>query len=116
MYKYYYHVFYLSLGVLLKEFYREVDKLLKGKDVPRVRVYSAHDISVFQFASILGISPSIGVPNYGALLSLELRRDTETGQYIVVVSNTVRYSSIGRQNLFPKRRGGTSAEELIALK
>ncbi|CAB3258036.1 unnamed protein product [Arctia plantaginis] len=77
---------YLSLqaGVLLKEFDREVDKLLKGKDIPRIRVYSAHDITVFQFASILGISPPIGVPKYGALLSLELRRDVETGQYIVV--------------------------------
>ncbi|CAB3242512.1 unnamed protein product [Arctia plantaginis] len=77
---------YLSLysGVHLQEFFDAVDKVINGRDVPRIQVYSAHDDNVFTFSSITRINPRLGVPKYGSLFSLELRRDLQTGEYIVV--------------------------------
>lgn len=73
-------------GVQLKEFFDAVDQVLSGIDVPRIMVYSAHDINVFTFSSITRINPRLSVPKYGSLFSLELRRDLITEEYIVVVS------------------------------
>ncbi|KAJ8721043.1 hypothetical protein PYW08_006508 [Mythimna loreyi] len=74
----------LLAGVLLNQFLKVADQVIAGEDVPRVQVYSAHDINVFSFQVVTQITPRQGVPKYGSAYALELRKVVATGEYIVV--------------------------------
>ena len=76
----------LPPGVLLNKFFEVADQVIAGEDVPRVQIYSAHDINVYTFEGVTQISPRQGVPKYASAYALELRRVVATGEYIVVVS------------------------------
>lgn len=75
----------LFSGVLLNEFFTYASVITSGEHTPRVRIYSAHDINVFSFMAATQITPRQGVPKYSSAFSLELRRVTETGKYVVLV-------------------------------
>ncbi|XP_075982127.1 prostatic acid phosphatase-like [Anticarsia gemmatalis] len=74
----------LAAGVLLNEFFEVAHKIMSGEDVPRVHVYSAHDVNVYDLMAATRVTPRQGVPKYGALYALELRRLMTSGEYIVV--------------------------------
>ncbi|KAJ8728559.1 hypothetical protein PYW07_006255 [Mythimna separata] len=74
----------LLAGVLLNQFLTAADQVIAGEPVPRVQVYSAHDINVFSFQVVTQITPRQGVPKYGSAYALELRKVLATGEYIVV--------------------------------
>lgn len=73
-------------GVLLTQFFESADTLIAGDDTQRVLVYSAHDINVYSLVAASLVYPRPGVPQYGSALSLELRKVTETGNYVVLVN------------------------------
>lgn len=75
-----------SPGVLLNEFLKAAAAVVGGESARRVHVYSAHDYNVYSLMAVSRISPRQGVPKYGSVFSLELRKVTATGKYVVLVS------------------------------
>ncbi|KAI5646310.1 histidine phosphatase superfamily (branch 2) domain-containing protein [Phthorimaea operculella] len=73
----------MGAGVLLNEFFEYADKVIKGEETQRVRVYSAHDTNVYPFQEATKVTPQ-GKPLYASLYSLELRRVVSTGEYVVL--------------------------------
>ncbi|KAJ0172513.1 hypothetical protein K1T71_011652 [Dendrolimus kikuchii] len=71
-------------GVLLNEFFNVIEKFMNGEDTQRVQIYSAHDVNVYAFMAITEIFPRQGVPKYGSAFALELRKVTETGDYVIL--------------------------------
>lgn len=83
------HLLILKIsGPLLKEFFSEAEKVISGESTQKIRIYSAHDVNVYGFEAITGVVNLQGVPKYGALYSLELRRVLKTGEYVVLVRIT----------------------------
>lgn len=70
----------------MNEFLSQADKLIAGADTPRVRLYSAHDTTVYSFEAAAQVYPRQGVPKYAASFALELRKIKRTGEYVVLVS------------------------------
>ncbi|XP_053616246.1 prostatic acid phosphatase-like [Plodia interpunctella] len=73
----------LQAGVLLKEFYTYADLAISGEDTPRLRIYSAHDFNVYSFEAVTKVNRQ-GVPKYASAYTLELRKVTSTGKYVVL--------------------------------
>ncbi|XP_053616248.1 prostatic acid phosphatase-like [Plodia interpunctella] len=73
----------LQAGVLLKEFYTYADLAISGEDTPRLRLYSAHDFNVYSFEAVTKVNRQ-GVPKYASAYTLELRKVTSTGKYVVL--------------------------------
>lgn len=71
---------------MLDSFFDQADSLIAGTDTPRVRIYSAHDITVYSFEATAHVYPRQGVPAYTAAFGLELRQVVETEEYVVAVS------------------------------
>ncbi|XP_026751802.1 prostatic acid phosphatase-like [Galleria mellonella] len=71
-------------GVLLNEFYTYSAKAIAGDETQRLRIYSAHDVNVYAFEAVTEITPRQGVPKYASAYSLEVRRVTETGKFVVL--------------------------------
>lgn len=78
------HYFTIS-GVFLNEFFKYAGEIINGTNTQRVRVYSAHDANVYSLQSVSQVKPRQGVPKYGSVFSLELRRVIKTGEYVVLV-------------------------------
>ncbi|XP_028037724.1 prostatic acid phosphatase-like [Bombyx mandarina] len=74
----------LQAGVLLNEFLKAAAAVVGGESARRVHVYSAHDYNVYSLMAVSRISPRQGVPKYGSVFSLELRKVTATGKYVVL--------------------------------
>ncbi|XP_013199306.1 prostatic acid phosphatase [Amyelois transitella] len=70
-------------GVLLDEFYTYANVAISGVNTPRLRIYSAHDFNVFSFEAVTKVNKQ-GAPRYASAYSLELRRVTATGKYVVL--------------------------------
>ncbi|XP_013199308.1 prostatic acid phosphatase [Amyelois transitella] len=73
----------LQAGALLNEFYTYADVAISGADTPRLRLYSAHDLNVYSFQAVTKVEKQ-GAPKYASAYTLELRRITATGQYVVL--------------------------------
>ncbi|CAH2055622.1 unnamed protein product, partial [Iphiclides podalirius] len=74
----------MQAGLLLKEFFDVASAAISGEPTKKVRIYSAHDTTVYAFEAISRATPRQGAPMYAAAFALELRRVKETGRYIVV--------------------------------
>ncbi|CAH0663672.1 unnamed protein product [Spodoptera exigua] len=74
----------LSAGVLLNQFFTAADKIIAGQEVPRVHIYSAHDLNVFALEAATKVVNTQGVPKYASAYALELRKMVDTGEYVVV--------------------------------
>ncbi|KAM3956322.1 prostatic acid phosphatase-like [Aphomia sociella] len=71
-------------GVLLNEFFTYSSKAIAGNDTQKLRIYSAHDVNVYSFKAITEITPRGGVPKYASAYSLEVRKVTATGRYVLL--------------------------------
>ncbi|XP_037292239.1 uncharacterized protein LOC119188609 [Manduca sexta] len=49
-----------------------------------LRIYSAHDTNVYPVMAAARITPRQGVPPYCSSFALELRKRTDTGDYVVL--------------------------------
>ncbi|CAH2055612.1 unnamed protein product, partial [Iphiclides podalirius] len=74
----------LQAGPFLNEFYEKSSAVMAGNDAQKLRVYSAHDVTVYYWMSAAKVRPKQGVPYYNAVFALELRRVVETGKYVVL--------------------------------
>ncbi|KAJ2941079.1 hypothetical protein O0L34_g10311 [Tuta absoluta] len=72
----------MATGYLLNEFFVYADKIIRGEKIPRLRIYSAHDMNVYSFQLSTAVTPQ-GRPKFGSLYSLELRKSAE-GEYSVL--------------------------------
>ncbi|XP_026333720.1 prostatic acid phosphatase-like isoform X2 [Hyposmocoma kahamanoa] len=70
----------LQAGVLLNEFFKYAKQITNGTNAQRVRVYSAHDINVYSLESVSQVKHRQGVPEFGSVFSLELRRMVKTAR------------------------------------
>ncbi|XP_026751650.1 prostatic acid phosphatase-like [Galleria mellonella] len=71
-------------GVLLNEFFTYSEMAIAGNDTQRLRIYSAHDINVYAFQAVTEVTSRQGAPKYAAAYSLEVRRVTATGRFVVL--------------------------------
>ncbi|CAK1588888.1 unnamed protein product [Parnassius mnemosyne] len=74
----------LQAGPFLKDFFDQTSNVLAGRDTQRLRIYSAHDVSVYSWMAVSRVRPKQGVPPYNAVFALELRRVVKTGQFVVL--------------------------------
>ncbi|CAG4976610.1 unnamed protein product [Parnassius apollo] len=74
----------LQAGPFLKEFFDQTSMVLAGNETQRLRIYSAHDVSVYSWMAVSRVRPKQGVPPYNAVFALELRRVVKTGQFVVL--------------------------------
>ncbi|KAM3956324.1 prostatic acid phosphatase-like [Aphomia sociella] len=71
-------------GVLLNEFFTYSAEAIAGNDTQKLRIYSAHDVNVYSFKASTEAIPRGVVPKYASAYSLEVRKVTETGKYVVL--------------------------------
>nr|UUH60599.1 acid phosphatase [Ectropis obliqua] len=73
-------------GPILNEFFTQADDLIAGTDTQRVRIHSAHDITVYGFEAAAHVYPRQGVPAYTGAFALELRQVEATAEYVVLAT------------------------------
>ncbi|XP_026751803.2 prostatic acid phosphatase-like [Galleria mellonella] len=71
-------------GVLLNEFFTYSAKAIAGNNTEKLRIYSAHDVNVYGLEAVTEVTFRLGPPKFASAYSLEVRRVTSTGRYVVL--------------------------------
>lgn len=68
----------------MTEIIEAINAAIAGEEQVKLRLYSAHEINVAALLAATGVFKP-HQPNYGATASLELRRNSKTGKYGIMV-------------------------------
>ncbi|KAG6458759.1 prostatic acid phosphatase [Manduca sexta] len=74
----------LQAGVMLKDVVTAMSSTVNGEVSQPLHVYSGHDYNVYSVMAAARVTPRQGVPPYGAVFALELRKRTNNGAYGVL--------------------------------
>ncbi|XP_030032587.2 prostatic acid phosphatase-like [Manduca sexta] len=74
----------LEAGVYMNDVITAMTSAASGDVSQPLRIYSAHDTNVYPVMAAARITPRQGVPPYCSSFALELRKRTDTGDYVVL--------------------------------
>ncbi|KAG6458760.1 hypothetical protein O3G_MSEX011039, partial [Manduca sexta] len=74
----------LGAGVYMNDVITAMTSAASGDVSQPLRIYSAHDTNVYPVMAAARITPRQGVPPYCSSFALELRKRTDTGDYVVL--------------------------------